>query len=483
MPPRLQSQGFLSFVAFYSCSRPNFAPHARSLSFLRYQCPLKTRQNPLARVADKRLFHATQILGAPKNPYDVLGVKSDATQAEIKKTYFALARKYHPDTNPDKGAQDKFVEIQEAYDTLKDEKKRAAFDKFGSASQQPGFDPDAFASAGAGGFHGFSAGGFSGFQDLGGAFSQGNAKDLFESLFGTAFGSGASRASEMSKGANVETSINISFMDACKGTTKAVHVSSVINCDTCHGTGLKQGAKRTTCTTCGGSGAQTFIINGGFHMESICQACSGVGSTIPKSGRCAPCGGVGRLKTSKTVQVTIPAGIEDGSLLRVPKAGDVPMTGKGPVGDLLVRVRVATSKSFARQGSNLYHQVRIPVHTALLGGRIRVPTLDGDVEVRVPGGTQQGEEMVLKGRGVPTPYGRDKGDLFVTFSIVIPRTLTQRQRDLLQQYADEFDGPTKSPKANKESQAHTDNVQASTSNNTERTDFPCEGEERKSATG
>ncbi|KAG6902325.1 hypothetical protein C0995_001704 [Termitomyces sp. Mi166 len=416
-----------------------------------------------------RLLHATQILGVPKNPYDVLGVKPDATQAEIKKTYFALARKYHPDTNPDKGAQDKFLEIQEAYDglihplsqTLKDPKKRTAFDKFGSASQQPGFDPDAFSHAGAGGFHGFSAGGFSGFsgfQDLGGAFGQANAGDFFESVFGAAFGSGASRASEMSKGSNVETTIHISFMEACKGTTKTVHISPITKCGTCSGTGLKQGAKRTTCTTCGGSGTYTFVINGGFQMASTCQVCDGVGSTIPKSGRCAPCGGVGRLKTSKTVQVKIPAGIEDGMSVRMPKAGDVPITGKGPVGDLLVRVRVAPSKSFARQGTNLYHEARIPVHTALLGGKVRVPTLDGDVEVRIPGGTQQGEEMVLKGRGVPTPYGGNKGDLFVTFSVVLPRTLTQRQRDLLQQYADEIDPPGESSsKARKASQTDTDN--------------------------
>ncbi|KAG6817595.1 hypothetical protein H0H87_006223 [Tephrocybe sp. NHM501043] len=345
--------------------------------------------------------------------------------------------------------------------TLKDEKKRAAFDKFGSAAQQPGFDPDAFARAGAGGFSGFSGGGFpgfGGFQDLGGAFSQGNAENVFESLFGAAFGSGAARASEMSKGANIETTVNVSFMEACKGTTKTVHTSPVSNCDTCSGSGLKQGAKRTTCTACGGSGTQTFVINGGFQMASTCQACGGIGSTVPKNGRCIPCGGVGRVKTSKTVQVSIPAGVEDGMSLRVPKAGDVPISGKGQTGDLFVRVRVAPSKSFVRQGANLYHEARIPVHTALLGGKVRVPTLDGDVDVRIPGGTQQGEEMVLKGRGVSPAFGGTKGDLFVAFSVVLPRSLTQRQRDLLQQYADEVDGLTKpTSKAKKLPQGSVDN--------------------------
>ncbi|KAG6828609.1 hypothetical protein H0H92_007304 [Tricholoma furcatifolium] len=379
--------------------------------------------------------------GAPKNPYDVLGIKSDASQAEIKKTYFALARKYHPDTNPDKSAQAKFLEIQEAYDTLKDEKKRAAFDKYGSASQQPGFDPNAFArGAGAGGFQGFGGfSGFSGFHDLGGGFGRGDAGDLFESIFGAGFGANATQSSR-SRGANIETTVNVSFMEACKGTSKTVHISPVTDCDTCSGSGLKKGAKRTTCTTCGGSGQQIFIINDGFQMASTCQSCNGVGSTVPKNGRCAPCGGVGRLKTSKTVNVKIPAGIEDGMSVRVSKAGDAPITGKGSVGDLLVRVRVAPSKTFVRQGSNLYHEARVPVHKALLGGKVRVPTLDGDVDVRIPGGTQQGEEMVLKGRGVTPPFGGEKGDLFVAFSVVLPRTLTQRQRDLLQQYADDVDG-------------------------------------------
>ncbi|GLB36437.1 putative dnaJ C terminal domain [Lyophyllum shimeji] len=436
MPPRLPAQRFSSFVAFYSCTRLSPGTCARSVSLLRYQCPLSqhSARPKLRRLGDKRLLHATIPRSAPKNPYEVLGVKPDATAAEIKKTYFALARKYHPDTNPDKGAQDKFVEIQEAYDILKDEKKRAAYDKFGAASQQPGFDPDAFAragaGAGAGGFQGFSAGGFAGFQDLGGAFGQGAGADLFEHLFG--FAGRQARTSEMSRGANIETAVNISFMEACKGTVKTVHVSPITNCNTCSGTGLKQGAKRTTCAACGGSGTQT---------------CDGVGSVIPPNAECPSCGGMGRVRTSKAVQVNIPAGVEDGMSLRISKAGDAPISGKGPTGDLFVRVRVAPSKSFVRQGANLYHEARIPMHTAILGGKVRVPTLDGDVEVRIPGGTQQGEEMVLKGRGVPPPYGGEKGDLFVAFSVTLPRSLTKHQRELIQQYADEVEGRSQPPKA------------------------------------
>ncbi|KAG5636748.1 hypothetical protein H0H81_006967 [Sphagnurus paluster] len=436
MPPRLPPQGFSSFIAFYSCSRSNTRSCTRSFSLLRSRCLFNYPPHKPRRIGDKRLLHATSSLSAPKNPYQALGVASDATAAEIKKAYFALARKYHPDTNPDKGAQDKFVEIQEAYDTLKDEKKRAAFDKFGSASQQPGFDPNAFGRAG--GFEGGFPGGFPG-GGFSGSFNHGQAGDLFEQLFGGSFG-GRTVRNEMSRGENIETAVNISFMEACKGTTKTVNVSPVTSCGTCSGTGLKQGAKRTTCTACGGSGTQTFVISGGFQMANTCRSCAGVGSTIPRGGQCAPCGGVGRVKTSKKVQVIIPAGVEDGMSLRVSKAGDAPISGKGPTGDLLVRIRVAPSKLFVRQGSHLHHEARIPMHTALLGGKVRVPTLDGDVDVRIPGGTQQGEEMVLKGRGVPPPYGGDKGDLFVSFSVALPRSLTKRQRELIQQYADDVEG-------------------------------------------
>lgn len=411
----------------------------------------------IERPSDKRLLHATSRLAATsKDPYQVLGVKPDATAAEIKKTYFSLARKYHPDTNPDKGARDKFVEIQEAYDILKDDKKRAAYDQYGSASQQPGFDPNAFAGA-------RGAGGFAGFQDFSAAFGQNSGPDLFEQLFG-AFGGRQSRGSETARGENLEAIIKITFMEACKGTTKKVNVNPVTDCTTCSGSGLKPGAKRATCTTCGGSGTRTFVIDSGFQMASTCHACAGAGSTVPRSGQCSSCGGLGKVRSSKSVQVNIPAGVEDGMTIRVSNAGDAPISGKGPNGDLLVRVSVASSKSFIRQGANIYHEARIPMHTALLGGKVRVPTLDGDVDVRIPGGTQQGEEMVLKGRGVSPVHGGANGDLFVAFSVVLPRSLTKHQRALLQEYADDVEGRNRAPHAEaevsgdqKEELSHNDN--------------------------
>lgn len=183
---------------------------------------------------------------------------------------------------------------------MKDEKKRAAYDQYGSASQQPGFDPNAFAGA-------RGAGGFAGFQNFNAGFSQASGSDLFEQLFG-AFGGRPSRGMETERGANLEHTIKISFMEACKGTTKKVNVNPVADCGTCSGSGLKAGAKRTTCTTCGGSGTRTFVIDSGFQMASTCQACGGVGSSVPRSGQCTTCRGVGKVRSTKSVDIDIPAG-------------------------------------------------------------------------------------------------------------------------------------------------------------------------------
>ncbi|TFY65273.1 hypothetical protein EVG20_g5657 [Dentipellis fragilis] len=454
MPPRISPQGVYSFISFYSCARfpGRISPNSRSvcLQVGRPQISVKHFRG-IGHAVHKRHFHASSASHAPKDPYQVLGVSRDASAADIKKVYFSLARKYHPDTNPDKNAKQKFVEIQEAYDTLKDEKKRAAYDKFGAASQQPGFDPDAFSRSSFGG-----AGGFGGFQDMSGAFGGARGQsDLFEQLFGAFSGEG-----------DIEATVGVSFMDAAKGAKRTVNIHPVANCNTCSGSGLKAGAKRSTCPSCGGSGTRTFVIDNGFQMASTCPTCSGTGTAIPHGSQCGDCAGVGKVRTRKSVQVDIPAGVEDGMTIRIPNAGNAPVTGKGPAGDLLVRVNVAASKVFRRQGANLYHEARIPVHTALLGGRVRVPTLDGEVDVRVPGGTQQGEEMVLKGRGVASVMGRDKGDLFVTFFVQLPRSLSQRQREILQQYADDVEGrsPDQASKSSEDSSNDSVTGQSSAGN-------------------
>ncbi|KAG7450240.1 DnaJ protein [Guyanagaster necrorhizus] len=455
MRPCIPAKGVSSFVAFYSCSRPAQRSGTSSLSFYRSRCihnlPNSAHRFPCPRrLAERRHFHASPLSGAPKDPYKVLGVNKDATAAEIKKVYFSLARKYHPDTNPDASARDKFVEIQEAYDVLKDENKRAAYDQYGSTSQQPGFDPNSFSQA-------FRNGqGFGGFKDFSSAFGPdvGGGSSFFESLFGALNNGPGSR--QRSRGEDLEVSVGITFMESCKGTKRSVKVSPVVDCLTCSGLGLKPGAKRTTCTACSGSGTRTFVIDSGFQMASTCPSCSGVGSTIPRGSQCGSCGGVGKVRAPQTIQVDIPPGVEDGMTIRVPKAGDAPVTGKGTPGDLFVRVSVAPSKQFTRQGVNLFHEVKVPFHTALLGGRVRVPTIDGEVDVRLPGGTQQGEEMVLKGRGVPEVRNGLSGDLYVTFSVVLPRSLSKRQRQLLQEYVDDVEGrPTSkdSKGSNKASQS------------------------------
>ncbi|KAK0505961.1 DnaJ protein [Armillaria luteobubalina] len=439
MRPCIPAKGVSSFIAFYSCSRPVTRSGTSSLDFYRSRClhnlPNSARRLPCpSRIAERRHFHASPVSAAPKDPYSVLGVNKDATAAEIKKVYFSLARKYHPDTNPDANARDKFVEIQEAYDVLKDEKKRAAYDQYGSTSQQPGFDPNSFSQA-------FRNGqGFGGFKDFSSGFGpeMGGGSSFFESLFGALNNGPGSR--QRTRGEDLEVSVGVSFMESCKGTKRSVKISPVVDCLTCSGLGLKPGAKRTTCTSCSGSGTRTFVIDSGFQMASTCPSCSGVGSTIPRGSQCGSCGGVGKVRAPQAIEVDIPPGVEDGMTIRIPKAGDAPVTGKGTPGDLFVRVSVAPSKQFTRQGANLFHEVKVPFHTALLGGRVRVPTIDGDVDVRLPGGTQQGEEMVLKGRGVPEVRNGLSGDLYVTFSMVLPRSLSKRQRQLLQEYADDVDG-------------------------------------------
>lgn len=262
---------------------------------------------------------------------------------------------------------------------------------------------------------------------MGGGGGAGHAQgsDIFESLFG-AFGGGgrggqARPGQGQHVGDNIEISISLPFLDAAKGTTRTVAISPVVDCKTCEGSGLKEGAKKTTCRTCGGSGTRTFTIQSGFQMASTCNACSGSGQTAPEGSNCGTCNGVGKVRERKTVEVKVPPGVDDGMKIRIDGQGDSPIGGKGRIGDLFVRINVLPSKVFQRQGSNLYQDVQVPFYTAILGGRARVVTLDKDVEVKVPNGTQPGEEMVLRGRGVKKLYKEEFGDLVVRFGVTMPR--------------------------------------------------------------
>ncbi|EEH07456.1 chaperone dnaJ [Histoplasma capsulatum G186AR] len=401
-----------------------------------------------------KAFHASALCQATRDPYSVLGVGKDASAADIKRAYYGLAKKYHPDTNKDANAKEKFAEAQSAYELLSDSEKRQAYDRFGSAAfdQNGGFNPGAGAGAG-GPFSGATAGGFHGF---GGGFPGGgfSADINFEDLFG-AFTGGAGRRgrsggpfrSSVVEGDDIEVQTNISFMDAAKGTTKEIHITPLVQCRTCNGEGTKPGRKRAQCKTCGGTGSQVHFIQGGFQMASTCASCGGAGVSIPRGSECNSCGGDGVVRERKTVHVNIPGGVEDGMRLRVPGEGDMPTVEPGARtqrGDLYVYIKVAPDSRFSRAGSDVLYTAQIPLTTALLGGEVTVPTLDGEVKVKVATGTGTGDKITLSGMGMRKLEGRrgQQGDLKVEFKVAMPKYLNANQRTILEVLADEMGDKT-----------------------------------------
>ncbi|KAJ2351440.1 mdj1 protein precursor, partial [Coemansia sp. RSA 2618] len=375
-----------------------------------------------------RGFHTSSTSRASDSFYDVLGVKKDASQSEIKKAYYQLAKKYHPDANKEPGAKDRFLKVQEAYDTLSDEGKRRSYDQYGTA------DPT-------GGMGGGQGEGFSGF---------GNMEDILSQMFGGGFagmggrgpGRGPGRGGRggggfMSVGEDVEAGVTITFMEAVKGTRKTVTITPVVKCDPCNGLGAKKGAKRTTCKTCRGTGQALFQM-GGFHVQQPCPECSGEGSTISGKDRCSACQGRGRVRERKTVQVDIPAGCDNNMRVKMQGLGDVPVDGEGPAGDLYVGVRVMPSEVFRRKGADIYYSVDLPFTTAILGGTMRVPTVDGDVEVKIRAGAQPGDELRLRAKGVSKIKGGGRGDQYLNLHVKLPTRLSDRQRELIEQF--EADG-------------------------------------------
>lgn len=406
-----------------------------------------------------QFFHATSPSSAVADPYATLGVPKSATASDIKKAYYGLAKKYHPDTNKDPSAKDKFAAAQSAYELLSDADKRKAYDSYGSAAfdANGGFNPGAGAGPrpGENPFAGF--GGFGGFGGQGGGFQGGFAQDInFEDLF-QAFGGGRrSRRGanpfeeQILVGDNIEVQTNISFMDAAKGVSKDIHITPLVECKTCSGSGLKKGAKPTECKSCGGTG-QRVTSMGGFHMSATCSSCGGSGVAIPRGSSCGTCGGDGAVKERKTITVDIPGGVEDGMRLRVSGEGDAPLTGqamganvRGAKGDLYVLIRVATDPKFKRAGSDILHTATIPLTTAVLGGEIKVPTLDGEVKVKVPTGSGTGDKVTLSGMGMKVLSGRRnaKGDLKVEFKVQMPKYLSHNQRTILEMLADEMNDKT-----------------------------------------
>jgi molecular chaperone DnaJ len=361
-----------------------------------------------------------------KDYYAILGVDKSASADELKKAYRKLAMKYHPDQNKDnKEAEAKFKELNEAYDVLKDEQKRAAYDRFGSAAF------DGSMGGGGGGFRG--AGGFEG-------FAGGNFSDIFEDIFGDMMGArarpgGGGRQSAM-RGADLQYNMDITLDDAFKGKDITIKIPIQDVCSACDGTGAEGKAKPETCPTCKGAG-RIRAQQGFFTIERTCSTCNGEGQIIKNP--CKACAGSGRVRKEKTLKVTIPAGIESGRRIRLSGEGEAGYRG-GPSGDLYVMVTVKAHKMFEREGANLYCRVPIPMTTATLGGEIEVPTISGGrTKVKVPPGTQTGQQFRLKGQGMSVMRSDARGDLYIEIFVEIPVNLNSKQKDLFKKLAEDLE--------------------------------------------
>lgn len=355
--------------------------------------------------------------------YEVLGVSKTATQDELKKAYRKLARKYHPDLNKDnEEAAEKFKECNEAYSVLSDDQKRAQYDQFGHA---------AFENGGMGGGGGFGgAGGFGGFGGSG-------MEDIFDMFFGGQGGRGGSRAKNgPQRGADLRFDLEITFEEAAFGLEKEINLYRDETCDHCHGEGAEPGSKVESCPECNGTGYVRFTQNTMFGQmvnERPCSRCKGEGKII--SEPCKECRGKGTVKRNKKLKVKIPAGVDNGSRLRVSGEGEAGAKG-GPNGDLYVYLYVKPHKFFERDGTTVLCEVPINIVQATLGADIKVPTLDGQVTMKVPEGTQPGKVLRLKGKGIPSLRGGSRGDQLVRIKVVVPTKLSDKQKDALRKFAD-----------------------------------------------
>jgi molecular chaperone DnaJ len=364
--------------------------------------------------------------------YEVLGVTRSASDTDLKKAYRKLALESHPDRHPDDPvAEERFKEISEAYAVLSDANKRAQYDRFGHAAGGPG------------GMGGFSAD----FGDLGGF------TDLFESLFGDAFGAGGGRrrrAGRGQRGADLRYNLEITLDDVLQGTHQTLKLPKMRPCGTCSGSGLRPGHTPSACSRCQGSGQMVFT-QGFFRVNRPCDECSGTGEIV--TDPCTDCRGAGRVEGQQTLEVTIPPGVDDGARLRLSGEGEAGISG-GPPGDLYVVLSVEPHPLFERDGIDLHCEVPISFVQAALGDEIEVPTLEGKVTMRVPEGTQSGKMLRLRGKGLPplqpraerSQLERMRGDIYVRIFVEVPTRLSGRQRELLEEFARES-GTEVSPKA------------------------------------
>lgn len=352
--------------------------------------------------------------------YEVLGVNKGATEQELKKAYRKLAMQYHPDRNPDnKEAEDKFKEINEAYEVLSDSQKRSNYDQFGHAG----------VNGGAGGFGDFSGSGFGGFEDIFG--------DVFGDIFGGAFGGRSKRKTGPEKGADIRYSMSITFEEAAFGVEKEIKVNRSESCEHCSGTGAKPGTSKKTCPTCNGSGeirqAQRTPFGTMMNVRS-CGTCHGQGSIIDTP--CSKCGGSGEIKKTKQISIKVPAGVDDGSAIRLSGEGELGLRG-GPRGDLYVVINVIPHKLFKRDGYDVYCEMPITFVQAALGDDVEVPTLDGKVKYKIAEGTQSGTVFRLKEKGIPRLRSNGRGDQYVKVVVEVPKKLSEKQKDLLREFAKE----------------------------------------------
>lgn len=343
--------------------------------------------------------------------YDVLGVSRGASADEIKKSYRALARKWHPDVNREDGADERFKEINEAYETLSDPERRARFDQFGHAANSMGGDP--------------FGGGFGGGSPFG---------DIFDSFFGSS--NGGQRRPAVQRGQDLEVTVRLSFEEAVFGAGKTVELTRLETCEVCSGKRQRDGADPPRCPTCNGTGEQRQVqqtILGQFMTSAPCRTCHGEGVQI--TDPCPNCKGRGRVTRARSIAVDIPAGIDESATLRMSGQGEAGPAGGVP-GNLYVKVRIAPHELFTRQNKTIHLQIGINVAQAALGDEIDIDTVDGAVSLRIPSGTQSGQQFRLRGRGVPDMRGGDRGDQIVTVQVMVPRELSPEQRDLFGQLAE-----------------------------------------------
>ena len=347
--------------------------------------------------------------------YEVLGVSRSADAKELKSAYRKLAMKYHPDRNPDDAeAEKKFKEINEAYGVLKDDQQRAAYDNYGHA---------AFENGGPGAGGGFGGGGFGG----------GGFADIFEEMFG-GFGGGGRSAGGSQRGGDLRYNMEISLEDAYTGKEAEIRIPSAVSCDVCDGSGAEKGSSPVTCGTCKGAG-RVRMQQGFFTVERTCHTCQGVGKVIEKP--CGNCHGSGQVEKEKTLQVNIPAGVEEGNRIRLAGEGEMGARGGTP-GDLYIFLSIEPHRIFQREGADIYCRVPISMTQAALGGSVEVPTIDGGrAKVSIPDGTQSRQQFRLRSKGMSVLRSSSRGDMYVEVTVETPVNLTKRQKELLREFEEE----------------------------------------------